>query len=133
MKLAIDQTEALYQLIKSSSLKTAINGGIYKDWRPMNSNKEDIVVNSLTLSGNESCIQPGIANANIHVPSLITPDGLMPNHIRFKVLSELAKSIVEAYRNDYTMYVESSDLIKEPTQEVWFLNLRFRFIFHNTQ
>jgi hypothetical protein len=59
----------------------------------MNSDKEDVVINSLPI--NNSQMQSGVFNVNIHVPNLVLNingniDTTQPNHERIKQLTALA-------------------------------------------
>lgn len=130
MKVAsMKQTTLLYQLIASSNLKQAISGDVYKFQRPVNSDKEDVVVNAITVDS--EMVQSGVANVNIHVPSIQTGDGAMPNTARLETLEAAAVNLLEyGFGSIHTFYLLSSNVIKEPTVNEWFVNLRVQFKFH---
>lgn len=93
---AIDEVVAV---IFNSCLRTAITGSIARR-RPPNSDKEDIIVNSLGLSFSQ--IQRGIVNVNIHVPNIdFTANGVTdteyPNYVRLKELTEIAIPVLKNY------------------------------------
>ena len=116
----------LFSRVNNSVLKTAINGGVYKDQRPTDSNKEDIVVNVVTSDA--EMIQRAVGNVNIHVPALSNG---MPNHLRFTLLTELATPVLkEGYGATYNFWTESQGLIE--SNGFWYYNFRIRFKQHNT-
>jgi len=131
MRTGLDQTTILYKAINASPLKPAINGDIYRDERPSNSNKQDIVVNAITLEGSESVIQRGVGNVNIHLPNLA--NGL-PDHTKFKALSDIAVTTLKDYVNgDYNFWIDAApQLVKDLSSGKYYLNIRIKFKFHNT-
>ena len=59
----------IYNSLKSSSLRLAVEGNLYRDdARPLNATTEDIVVSILT--GDNEQIQSGFINLNIYVPDI---------------------------------------------------------------
>lgn len=68
MKSTIDQEDMIYEHLKSGPLVSQITGKLYKRERPVNSEKEDVVISS--LSTNNLQLQTGVININIHVPNL---------------------------------------------------------------
>lgn len=130
MRTVIDLTTALWQAVKNSPLPSMINGSVYKNIRPANSQKEDIVVNSITLEGSESLIQRGVGNINIHLPNL--PNGLTDD-LKFQQLSEVAKPILESFNaQSYNFWLDASGLVRDTSDGTWYLNFRIRIKFHNT-
>ena len=65
-KTVFDAKQWIYELLNVSSVKTSISGKIYKNKRPAESTKEDIVINSI-LMDNEF-LQDGTFNVNCYVP-----------------------------------------------------------------
>jgi len=57
---------ALYKIAEDKNYKTLLSGGIYKNERPLNSEFEDMVLN--TLGAFEDNFSQGIANVNVYVP-----------------------------------------------------------------
>lgn len=132
MYSAIDQDEILYTRIAASPLAAAISGKVYRYQRPVDSNKEDIVINTITIDG--EMIQRGVSNVNIHVPSIEVSTGLMqPNLTRFKTLLSLAKPVLEkGFGEKYNFWLLGESLVQEPGKDIWFYNLRIQFKLHNT-
>lgn len=135
MKTQFDQINALYKILDESSIKTVINGAIYKLRRPVNSKKEDVVINSVTIG--EGNVQAGVVNVNIHVPDIkVKIDGdtqSQPNTKRLGELTALAFGILEEVCSDeYSFYIASSNIIEESEINSHFQNIRIIFTFYNT-
>ncbi|OJV50511.1 MAG: hypothetical protein BGO31_14205 [Bacteroidetes bacterium 43-16] len=128
----IEINTIMYQVIKASPLAPAVNGKVYRDRRPNNSKKEDVVTNVVTMTGSLSIIQDAVCNINIHVPSIDIGDGPMPDSARFSQLSSIAAPVLKfGSASHFTFYTESIDLVPEQNNQEWFLNFRIRFKQHN--
>lgn len=131
MKTANEINTLMFKVVNESPLKAAINGSVYKSLRPINANKEDVVIN--TVVSDAELVQTAVCNVNIHVPSLTTPDGKMPNSARFDELSGIANQILkDGHTKYFTYYTENTAQIQEQNRDEWYLNFRIRFRFHNT-
>jgi hypothetical protein len=65
----------VYNSVKSSSLRLAVEGDLYRDdERPDNATTEDIVVS--ILAGDNEQIQSGFINLNIYVPDGVNQEGV---------------------------------------------------------
>lgn len=159
MITTFEQSTELYKIINGSQLKTEINGGIYKEVRPTDSNLEDIVINAILIDN--ELVQTGVGNVNIHVPTLSSG---MPNMARMGVLAAMAFELLKygtisakpiwfisedgllsfetedgtgvfvtnsTIGNNATFFIESQTIEKEPSVDRWFVNIRVRFKFHN--
>lgn len=118
----------------NSDLKGSISGGVYKLSRPLNSDKEDIVINSITL--NAAQLQEGVLNVNIHVPNLSinvngVQDNTQPNFSRLKALTALAvSSLSDVWASlgeyNYTPQ-EPGNPLKEDGIDSYYSNIRVEF------
>lgn len=135
MNVSTDILDVLYTAIVASALKTSITGGVYKFERPENSNKEDIIINCLPITGNT--VQSGIANVNIHVSDLVLKAGdktqKYPDIKRIKTLSDLAKTVMTGYGSNYNYYIESQHTLKDSEgANNYYINFRIAYNFHNS-
>lgn len=135
MKTQFDQINALYKILDESSIKTTISGAIYKLRRPLNSKKEDVVINSITIG--EGNVQAGVVNVNIHVPDIkVKIDDDMQNQPNTKRLGELTAMafgiLEEVSSDDYSFFIASSNIIEESEVNSHFQNIRLNFTFYNT-
>lgn len=91
--------EVIKVLLNASTVTSAITGVIARR-RPINSTKEDIIVNALSLNFDQ--LQYGIVNVNIHVPNVeVTQNGVVdknyPNYARIQALTELVLPVLKDY------------------------------------
>lgn len=132
MRTTLDIVDILYQAIKASSLKTAISGGVYKH-RPVNSGKEDVIINSLPVTGDQ--LQEGFANVNIHVPNLMLSigglqDRTQPDSVRLKALAALAVDTLKnllAESGDVSFTITNQTVFEEPDIFENYVNIRLKY------
>ena len=93
----IEIKDALYAMLVDSPLVGAVSGRLYKDSRPKNSVKEDVVISiSSSMVGQ---IQRFRANVNIYVPDSRREEEYIENTKRLRVLSALAAETLEHFGN----------------------------------
>ncbi len=136
-----DIQDRLYTLLNgSASLVSApgtmLTGAIYKSGgRPINSDKEDIVIGSLPINFEQ--IQQAVININIHVPNLSiniggVQDKTKPNLKRLKELTALVIGIVDdKYYSDYWFNVQQQHLFEEQGANEYYSNIRLNFFSEN--
>jgi hypothetical protein len=130
MITSFDTDDILFRvLFQSEILKSAINGGIYpEEERPDNSVKEDITINTITVTRN-SLPQSGTSNVNIYVPDSIKKikgqEQHKINRERLRELTELVISILESANiNGLVFYITNQTIIKEQNIYQHYTNLR---------
>ena len=121
----LDGKQWILSLLLSANIQNSISGKIYKDKRPTGSDKEDIVINSLTMTNDY--MQNGVFNVNIYVPMVsITSNGItqyQKNNARMKVLADLVYPVLnDAWGNDYNLDVVNSQDFEEGNEN--FYNFR---------
>ena len=128
MKTALTAQETIFQRLIQSGVKntSAITGGIFKNRRPKDSQKEDIVVRALTMNAEQ--IQEGVINVNIHVPNLkLSSDSTQPDETRFKAITEIVLAALNDYRGfDYWFTIKVPGLLY-PDGDNWFSNIQVEF------
>lgn len=132
MKTVFAVLKILYQMLSSSPLNEAITGEVYKLQRPAGSALEDVVINTLPLSGDQ--IQRGTANVNVYVPDLKTMVASkplsMPDTARLDLLTELAITMLEQrYAEGYSFWTTGTNVIAEPESGQHYVNIRIEFQF----
>lgn len=131
MKTSLDLADIMFRILNDSPVKNMINGSIRKYARPLNSDREDIIINTLPISNQR--IQRALVNVNIHVPNLMLADGdavddTQPNTLR---LSHLTRDVVDILKErwasdgDYLLEVESQNIFPDGTSH--FSNIRVSF------
>lgn len=95
----------VYQIVKSSNIKSVINGDIYLNTRLFNSNKSDVVIGSLQVPN--QVLQPSVVLINIYVPDIQNGISYLPN---LSLLNNATKLITplfnEIYLEDKKTYLE---------------------------
>lgn len=131
MKTTLEVIDIIWQLLNGSPLADAITGGVYKNLRPLNTAKEDVVINCLPV--NNAQLQQGVANVNIHVPNLIlnvngVQDKTQPNHARLQLLTGLAiQELLNVWEGDYNLDIEQQTIFADEEANSHYSNIRIQF------
>ena len=133
MKTPGTQVEILYQLFNGSGLKTVtpgkITGDVYKVSRP-NSQKEDIVIKSLSLVGQTK--QFGSAVVNIWIPDKQLKERGVADTKRIDVLSALAVELLSTTISpDYNITIANQLVIDEQDLKYHYYSITVNFEFFN--
>lgn len=92
MKSDIEIKDAIYAVIKGSSLEKAATGKLSKTLRPTNSDKEDIVIS--VLENGSGQMQEAFVNVNIYVPDYIRDNQAEENTIRLRELCKMSYELL---------------------------------------
>ena len=136
MKQAYDLDEILFRLFNSSTqLKSVISGGIYLGQRPDNSEKEDIVISTISIT-QEYSPQIATSNINIHVSDLLQSVAgkqmRFENRVKIKSISEIVLNLIrESKFEDLTVYLEAQNVIREPVIFQSYSNIRLNWLVRN--
>lgn len=129
MKSGLDMVSDVYGVLNVDALTTVITGGLYMYARPKNSQLEDIVVNSLPVTGEQ--FQRGVANVNIHAPNLTglkikgKLDDSQPNITRLKEITKLVLSMIgDIDGPDYHFAVSFTGQPIRDTDLTFYVNIR---------
>jgi hypothetical protein len=129
MKTTFDLVNTIYTALFNSAMRTAISGSIYKQQRPLDSTKEDVVINALPITGDQ--LQSSIININIHVPNLLIEsngkqDNTQPNLVKLKSLTDLVIAAVNnTYGVNFNYSVQQQTLIQDIDD--YYSNIRVQF------
>lgn len=124
-RTVLDGKQWILELLLAAGVQNSISGKIYKDKRPTGSTKEDIVINSLTMTN--EFMQNGVFNVNVYVPMIsVKIDGitqLQKNNARMKVLADMVYPVLnDAWGSDYNLDVVNSQDFEEGNEN--FYNFR---------
>lgn len=137
-KTSSDVINILFQNIYNSLIFTDLNkpkGDLYKHQRPLNSDKEDIVINSLLLG--HDAVQEGVINVNAYVKNLVltingNTDNSQPDTSRLTYLSTLINSALgsgnelwEASGN-YVFKIQQDNIFQDGNNQ-HYINFRIEF------
>lgn len=92
MKSDIEIKDAIYNVVKGSSLEKSITGKLSKTSRPAKSDKEDIVISMLDNGSGQ--IQEAFVNVNIYVPDYFRDGQAEENTIRLRELCKMSYELL---------------------------------------
>ena len=133
MRSSFDTDKILFSLLSGSPVKAALSGGIYYDGgRPDDSNREDIVIGTVTVT-QESYPQEGVSYVNVYVPDKDERiDGrqqMKANRSRLEALSGMVTDILMNARIDGVgLAVENQTVLQDAAIGQHRLVIRIRFI-----
>ena len=128
-----DTNNILFSLLNGSPVHVAMTGGVYTgEDRPDDSTKEDIVVNTITVT--QDCHpQEGVSNVNIYVPDLKKNiGGNQQLKADTKRLDELTRLAIDVLRNarieGVGLIVRSQARLSEESIKQHFTNIRIEWV-----
>lgn len=126
----LDAVDIVYGVLKDSSL--TITGGIHKYAKPISSNLEDVVVNSITMNNEQ--LQEGVLVVNIHVPDKqikvgTTTQSMIDTKRMLSVSKEVLSVLNEVWKDDWHFVVQQQNLIESTGEH--FNSIRLEFYFEN--
>lgn len=125
----------LVEALKASPLvlgEEKVSGGVYPFQRPLNSTKEDVVVNSLPMG--RGAVQEGVLNVNVFVPNktyhgATLTDTTRPNMDRLTALSVKGGEVLNDYWSEdgQISYELLQDTIMQDENSQHYINFRVIF------
>lgn len=92
MITSIELMTAVYKIVKNSAVKTVINGDIYySGYRPLNSEKNDIIIGTLTVDN--STVQSSIVLINIFAKDIYQNKNYLPDYSTLKAATKLLEPL----------------------------------------
>lgn len=127
----IDIKDSLWSWLSSSSLASAVSGRVYKDKRPLNSEKEDIIIAIIARDADRQ-MQEAIANVNIYVPDIRREQEAVEDTQRLRQLCTAAAELLE-YRHvgDGIYELSSQEVMKANGTDWHVINNRLRIRYNN--
>lgn len=123
MFTTFDTNEILYKMLNVDAVRSMINGKVYNDGRPFNSDKEDVVVNTINVTQRYKP-QLATSNINIHVPDL--PNGLKNSGRLSVITKEVVNALKAKELSGYSIYLSNQTTIENPPKS-HFVNLRIEW------
>ena len=122
-----DGKQWILELLNESGIKNVITGKIYKDRKPSDSTKEDIVINGVTMDN--EWLQDGFYNVNVFVPDIqlkidVTSQ-MMPNNNRLKQLADIVYPIFDdIWKDQFNLTIDRTEVIEEQAEKATYINFR---------
>ena len=130
MKTSFDIDKIVYKLLSGSNeLKSTLSGGVYySNDRPDGSTKEDVVINTITMT-QDYLPQLATSNVNIYVADIARRiDGVeqsKPNHKRLEELTAIVLKVLREARIDGLKLIpESQSVLNDTSVKQHFCNIR---------
>jgi hypothetical protein len=102
MKTTIDINDILYPIINVASVQSTIDGGIYRNKKPLNSELRDIVIIPLSNYVGEEIINEATFMINCFCRNF---DNGTPNITKLRATINAVVAVIEAYNNTSNYYV----------------------------
>ena len=128
-----DANELLFQALNVAEVKALINGAVYNGSRPLNSQKQDIVVNTITIT-QQFTPQTATSNINIYTQDLTGP-GIPPQNVaKMKAISRKVVEIMQS--KNYlgkSVYIVHQGILQDANNNEHYLNLRLQWKIYDTK
>ena len=135
MRNTFDLVSIIYLALKTNAITSAITGNVYKNQRPLNSDKIDIVVGSLPVNAEQ--IQQAVLNVNIHVPNLKlsingAQDNTQPDLVKLNAVTKLVTiELKDKVGGDYWFDIQQQTLFASESANEHYSNIRVNFYSEN--
>lgn len=125
-----DANEILFKIVNTALIKSSINGEVYNDGRPLNSTKEDIVVNTITITQQ---FTPQTATSNINCYAKDVAKG----EKNTKRLKEISRLVIETFKQSElhgkSLFILNQTIIQEADEKQHFVNIRIQWKIYDTK
>ena len=102
MKTTIDINDILYPIINVTSVKNTIDGGVYRNKKPLNSELRDIVILPLSNYVGEEIINEATFMINCFCKNFTNGT---PDITKLRAIINAVVAVIEAYNNTSNYYV----------------------------
>jgi len=135
MKTTLDIVDTINTRLQAVSSLSTLTGEIYKYQRPVDSDLEDIVINSLPITNEQ--LQQAVANVNVYVPDVVVTvsgkENRVPNLTRLKALAVIVLAeLMDRISGNFTWDVQQQLLIQDSESNSHYVNIRLQFFVLNT-
>lgn len=96
MITSLDLASIVYKSVSNSNIKSLINGDVYLEERPFNSDKNDVVIGALSVPN--TILQESVVLVNIYAKDLFDGRSHLPD---LKLLNEATKLLMPLFKDYY--------------------------------
>ncbi|MFA7218072.1 MAG: hypothetical protein WC057_05675 [Dehalococcoidales bacterium] len=125
MKTTFDISDILYPIINVTSVTSTIDGRVYRDKKPLNSELQDIIVIPLSNFNGDEVIQEATFMVNCFCKNF---DNGLPNITKLKTITDAVIKVIEDYSatsNYYVFEITNQTLMQDTDQiSMSYVNLR---------
>lgn len=137
MKTGIEMVQDGFTLINVNAVTSLITGIVCLFERPKNSDKTDVVLNTLALTSAQ--LQQGVFNVNVHCPNINglvingSTDSTQPDIQKMLQVGNAIINILKDYNGqDYKLDVQTPGLPLRDSDGTWYLNIRVNYFAFQT-
>jgi hypothetical protein len=102
MKTTFDINDILYPIINVDSVKNTIDGRVYRNKKPLNSELQDIVIIPLSNHNGDEIINDATFMVNCYCKNF---DNGTPDILKLRATTDAVTAVIEAYNNTSNYYV----------------------------
>ena len=125
MKTTIDINDILYPVINVASVKTTIDGGVYRNKKPLNSELQDIVLLPLSNYVGDEIVNDATVMVNCFAKNFANGT---PDITSLRTIINAVAAVIEAYNassNYYVFTITNQTLLQDTDQiTMSYVNLR---------
>ena len=125
MKTTFDISDILYPIINVTSVTGTIDGRVYRDKKPLNSELQDIVIIPLTNYNGDEIIQFPVYMVNCFCKNF---DNGLPNITKLKTITDAVIKVIEDYSatSNYYVFDITNQTVMQDTDQISmsYVNLR---------
>jgi hypothetical protein len=125
MKTTFDISEILYPIINVTSVTGTIDGRVYRNKKPLNSELQDIVIIPLSNYNGDEIIQDATFMVNCFCKN---HDNGLPNITKLKTITDAVIKVIEAYNatSNYYVFDIANQTVMQDTDQISmsYVNLR---------
>jgi len=127
LKTTIDILDILYPVINVTSVKTTIDGGVYRNKKPLNSEAQDVVILPLSNFVGDEIINDATIMVNLFCKNF---DNSTPNETKLRATINAVVAVIEAYNNasNYYIFNITNQILLQDTDQISmsYINLRLQ-------
>jgi len=125
MKTTFDISDILYPIINVTSVTSTIDGRVYRDKKPLNSELQDIIVIPLSNFNGDEIIQDATFMVNCFCKNF---DNGLPNITKLKTITDAVIKVIEDYSatSNYYVFDITNQTVMQDTDQISmsYVNLR---------
>lgn len=125
MKTTFDISDILYPIINVTSVTGTIDGRVYRDKKPLNSELQDIIVIPLSNFNGDEVIQEATFMVNCFCKNF---DNGLPNITKLKTITDAVIKVIEDYSatSNYYVFDITNQTVMQDTDQISmsYVNLR---------
>ena len=127
MKTTIDILDILYPVINVTAVKTTINGGVYRNKKPLNSELQDIVILPLSNYVGDEIVNDATVMANCFAKNFANGT---PDITSLRAIINAVVAVIEAYNSTshyYIFEITNQTLLQDTDQiTMSYVNMRLQ-------